>query len=245
MNKAKMSKSTGNVVNPFFAIDRFSVDVMRFFLTLRGPLGDDSNYENINIVNDYKKYLQYGVGNVYQRLMGVTRLKFRPSIDAAKNGFKTEATENDKEFEQYLQELPAVVERFMEAFNSKAALRELMDGAMKVPLSSLVSSNIKTDSLTKAQNYFHRAAPWEHKHDLTRVDRVIYNISEFLRISGILLQPFMPQKSSEILDRIGVSQDATKRGFAAAKYGADYEYGVVENPVDRRQFLFPPLMVED
>ncbi|KUL86164.1 hypothetical protein ZTR_07691 [Talaromyces verruculosus] len=227
MNKAKMSKSTGNVVNPFFAIDRYSVDVMRFFLTLRGPLGDDSNYENINIVNDYKKYLQYGVGNVYQRLMGVTRLKFRPSIDAAKNGFKTEATENDKEFEQYLQELPAVVERFMEAFNSKAALRELMDGAMK------------------AQNYFHRAAPWEHKHDLTRVDRVIYNVSEFLRISGILLQPFMPQKSCEILDRIGVSQDASKRGFAAAKYGADHEYGVVENPVDRRQFLFPPLMVED
>lgn len=141
MNRAKMSKSTGNVVNPFFAIDRFSVDVMRFFLSLRGPLSDDSNYENGNIVNDYKKYLQYGIGNVFQRLMGVTRSKFYPSIDAAKNGFEHEATENDKEFEQWLQELPSVVERFMEAFNSKAALRELMDGAMKV-LSSLVPSNI-------------------------------------------------------------------------------------------------------
>ena len=141
MNRAKMSKSTGNVVNPFFAIDRFSVDVMRFFLSLRGPLSDDSNYENGNIVNDYKKYLQYGIGNVFQRLMGVTRSKFYPSIDAAKNGFEHEATENDKEFEQWLQELPSVVERFMEAFNSKATLRELMDGAMKV-LSSLVPSNI-------------------------------------------------------------------------------------------------------
>lgn len=99
--------------------------------------------------------------------------------------------------------------------------------------------------MIKAQNYFHRAAPWEHKNDLSRVDRVIYNVSEYLRISGILLQPFMPQKSPEILDRIGVSQDASKRGFAAAKYGADYEYGLVEKPVDRRQFLFPPLMVED
>lgn len=55
----------------------------------------------------------------------------------------------------------------------------------------------------------------------------------------------MPQKSSELLDRIGVSADASKRGFAVAKYGADYEYGIVKNPVDRRQFLFPPLMVED
>uniref|UniRef100_A0A093V7Y5 methionine--tRNA ligase n=1 Tax=Talaromyces marneffei PM1 TaxID=1077442 RepID=A0A093V7Y5_TALMA len=227
MNKAKMSKSTGNVVNPFFAIDRFSVDVMRFFLTLRGPLIDDSNYENNNIVNDYKKYLQYGVGNVYQRLMGVARLKLRPSIDAAKSGFSTEANENDMEFEKYLQELPAIVDRFMEAFNSKAALRELVDGAMK------------------AQNYFHRSAPWEHKDDLTRCARVLYNVSEFLRISGILLQPFMPQKSSELLDRIGVSRDLSARGFAAAKYGADYEYGLVENPAEKRQFLFPPLMVED
>lgn len=142
MNKAKMSKSTGNVVNPFFAIDRFSVDVIRFFLTLRGPLGVDSNYENSNIVHDYKKYLQYGVGNVYQRLMGVTRSQLYPSIDAAKNGFNIKATEDDKEFEQFLQELPAVVEGFMEAFNSKAALHELMHGIMKVALSSLVSSNI-------------------------------------------------------------------------------------------------------
>lgn len=55
----------------------------------------------------------------------------------------------------------------------------------------------------------------------------------------------MPQKSSELLNRIGVSQDASKRGFAAAKYGADYEYGLVEKPVDKRQFLFPPLMVEN
>lgn len=132
MNKAKMSKSTGNVVNPFFAIDRFSVDVMRFFLALRGPLGDDSNYENSNIVNDYKKYLQYGVGNVYQRLMGVTKMELRPGIEAAKSGFATEANEDDTEFEQYLQQLPAIVERQMEAFNSRAALREIVDGAMKV-----------------------------------------------------------------------------------------------------------------
>lgn len=55
----------------------------------------------------------------------------------------------------------------------------------------------------------------------------------------------MPQKSSELLDRIGVSRDLSARGFAAAKYGADYEYGLVENPAEKRQFLFPPLMVED
>lgn len=154
MNKAKMSKSTGNVVNPFFAIDRFSVDVMRFFLTLRGPLIDDSNYENNNIVNDYKKYLQYGVGNVYQRLMGVARLKLRPSIDAAKSGFSTEANENDMEFEKYLQELPAIVDRFMEAFNSKAALRELVDGAMKVPLPPPLST------------CYHRLICWK-RHKIT------------------------------------------------------------------------------
>lgn len=132
MNKAKMSKSTGNVVNPFFAIDRFSVDIMRFFLTLRGPLDDDSNYDNGNIVNDYKKYLQYGVGNVYQRLMGLTKMQLRPSIEAARSGFATEPNEYDIEFEQYLHTFPKIVERNMEAFHSKAALREIVDATMKV-----------------------------------------------------------------------------------------------------------------
>ncbi|EED15227.1 methionyl-tRNA synthetase, putative [Talaromyces stipitatus ATCC 10500] len=226
MNKAKMSKSTGNVVNPFFAIDRFSVDIMRFFLTLRGPLGDDSNYDNSNIVNDYKKYLQYGVGNVYQRLMGLTKMQLRPSIEAARSGFTTEPNEYDIEFEQYLHTFPKIVERNMEAFHSKAALREIVDATMK------------------AQNYFHHSAPWQHKDDLSRCYRVFYNVSEYLRIAGILLQPFVPQKASEVLDRIGVRQDAVARGFGAAQYGADYEYGHAPK-VDKRELLFPPLMVED
>lgn len=63
-------------------------------------------------------------------------------------------------------------------------------------------------------------------------------------MAGILLQPFVPQSASEILDRIGVRQEAAARGFAAASYGADYEYGQVAK-VDKRDLLFPPLMVED
>jgi methionyl-tRNA synthetase len=55
----------------------------------------------------------------------------------------------------------------------------------------------------------------------------------------------MPEKSSEILDRISVSRDPSARGFAAAKYGADYEYGLIEKPAEKREFLFPPLLVED
>jgi methionyl-tRNA synthetase len=68
-------------------------------------------------------------------------------------------------------------------------------------------------------------------------------VCESLRIAGILLQPFMPQKATELLDHIGVHPDArSARGFASAVYGADVEYGRVEKTKKR---LFPPLLIED
>lgn len=146
MNKAKMSKSTGNVVNPFFAIDRFSVDIMRFFLTLRGPLDDDSNYENSQVVQDYKKYLQNGIGNIYQRLRGLTQMRLRESVDAAKAGFTTEPTELDIEFEQYLQVFPGIVDHNMGEYHPRAALREIADGIMKV-INQISNGTLRTHLL--------------------------------------------------------------------------------------------------
>jgi len=69
MNRAKMSKSEGNVVNPFFAINRFGVDVMRYYMAHDGGIIDDSDYENLFIVNRYKKDLQGGFGNLVSRVI--------------------------------------------------------------------------------------------------------------------------------------------------------------------------------
>lgn len=72
MSGKKMSKSRGNVVNPFYAMDRWGVDVMRFFMVYDGGIEDDANYENRIIVERYKKMLQGTIGNLLSR---VTRAK--------------------------------------------------------------------------------------------------------------------------------------------------------------------------
>lgn len=69
MNRAKMSKSEGNVVNPFFAINRFGVDVMRYYMAHDGGIIDDADYENLFIVDRYKKDLQGGFGNLVSRVI--------------------------------------------------------------------------------------------------------------------------------------------------------------------------------
>lgn len=64
-----MSKSTGNVVNPFFALSRFGVDPMRFYLAHDGGISDDADYSNEHIVERYRKGLQGGLGNLASRVL--------------------------------------------------------------------------------------------------------------------------------------------------------------------------------
>ena len=69
LGRYKMSKSKGIVVNPFFAINRFGVDCMRYYLALDGGIKDDSMYDNSFIIDRYKKGLQGGLGNLFSRVI--------------------------------------------------------------------------------------------------------------------------------------------------------------------------------
>ncbi len=64
-----MAKSIGNVVNPFFALDRFGVDTMRWYLAYNGGIRDDADYENAFIIEGYTKVLQGGLGNLTSRVL--------------------------------------------------------------------------------------------------------------------------------------------------------------------------------
>lgn len=79
--------------------------------------------------------------------------------------------------------------------------------------------------------------PWENPPNR---DLVLYNVAESLRIIGILLQPFMPSKSNQLLDLLRVENTVAKRGFSATAYGSDPEYGEGV----KKSLLFPPLIVE-
>ncbi|KAF9888724.1 methionyl-tRNA synthetase [Aspergillus nanangensis] len=221
INHEKMSKSTGNTVNPFFALDRFGVDTMRFFLAYQGGLAGDADYDNAYIIRDYKKLLQSGIGNLAHRTIGCSKKQLRTYIVNGTTGGLPPAQEHDLAFERIVQETPAKVATHMEELNPRAALQEIVDLA------------------EKAQKYFHAAAPWENQ---TERQRALYNIVESLRITGILLQPFMPTKSKELLDLLRVdNSDPSKRSFSAAAFGSDLDYGEGV----KKKILFPQLIVED
>lgn len=82
----KMAKSTGNVVNPFFALERYGVDTMRYYLAHDGGIWDDSDYGNHFIVERYKKGLQGGLGNLISRIATPKAWSVRKSVEAAAVG---------------------------------------------------------------------------------------------------------------------------------------------------------------
>lgn len=132
MNQEKMSKSTGNVVNPFFAIDRFGVDTMRFFLAYQGGLGSDSDYDNAFIIRDYKKILQGGIGNLAHRTIGVAKGGLRSHIIDAATDKLPEPTPRDQEHQAFLEQAPDKVAEQMENLNPRAALQEIVSIFEKV-----------------------------------------------------------------------------------------------------------------
>lgn len=130
LGRAKMSKSRGNVVNPFFALERFGVDTMRYYLAHDGGLKDDASYDNSHIIERYKKGLQSGLGNLLSRVVrGKKGWSVRRAVERGTiNEDDPSAVERHKRFE----ELPDKVAQSMEQLDPGAALHLIMNGVYSV-----------------------------------------------------------------------------------------------------------------
>lgn len=135
----KMAKSTGNVVNPFFALDRFGVDVMRYYLAHDGGISQDSDYGNRFIVERYKKGLQGGLGNLVSRVTRPKIWSVRKSVEAASVGALREPDESTTKQINMLESLPEKVSLKMKQLNPGAALQIIMDAVYEVS----VQENLK------------------------------------------------------------------------------------------------------
>ncbi|KAG9832782.1 hypothetical protein KCV05_g13319, partial [Aureobasidium melanogenum] len=248
LGKQKMAKSTGNVVNPFFALDRFGTDTMRYYMIHDGGIDNDADYDNIHIIERYKKGLQGGLGNLTARITRGKGWDVRRAIERFSGDYKSASPFGQGhareaaivEFEQLLVEFPQAVNSRMEALRPNLALKGLMD------------------NIYAANAFLQSQAPWDiaaglkkgelvdnvsSKEDAERqMDYIIFLSTEMLRLAGIMLQPVMPAKAKQLLDMLGVADD--RRGFADAQLGADKDYGVSRVPQGKGQagVLFAPLM---
>ena len=219
LGKQKMSKSTGMVVNPFFAISRFGVDCMRWYLILDGGIQDDAAYDNSFIIDKYKKGLQGGLGNLASRIARGKGWDVREAVEAN----RLSSTENlDVQFRSCLERLPMSVSVDMEEQNPGDALAKVMN--------VIYDTNI----------YLQFTKPWDLKElrNRDRLNEIIYLCSESLRICGILLQPFMPEKMNKLLDMLGVARDA--RLYNNAAFRMDRDYGLPKHSLEGQSgILFP------
>lgn len=143
LGREKMSKSTGNVVNPFFALNRYGIDVMRFYLTHDGGISQDADYNNEHIIERYKKGLYGGLGNLTSR---ITRGKgwsvARAVQTAAHGGFhEDQADQACRDQIDLLKHVPGRVKHKMDLLDIGAAIKKTMSMVYSVRriLSHLVS----------------------------------------------------------------------------------------------------------
>lgn len=249
LGRKKMSKSVGNVVNPFYAMDRFGVDTMRYYLVHDGGIETDGDYGNEQIVDRYKKGLQGGLGNLLGRITRTNRWSVRESV--VRGPLVLEDSKNSQKGDEAIEAQVAAVQNVaskaagnMEKLDPRAALHDIMD------------------VVYKTNQFLQKMEPWTVAKQLsaapttseardsnealrTRLDQAIYLSAEALRVVGILLQPVMPSKAVEVLDILGVGHG--RRTFAYAQLGADDGYGLpMKSPGKSKDLgLFPPLPVED
>jgi methionyl-tRNA synthetase len=134
LGRQKMAKSTGNVVNPFFAIDRFGVDTIRYYLAHDGGIVDDADYENSYIVEKYKKGLQGGLGNLVSRITRPKLWSVKYSIKAAHEGMLLEPDESTIQLLQLLQSVRDTVSTSFDQLNPGAALHHIMNVVYEVSI---------------------------------------------------------------------------------------------------------------
>ncbi|KAL9118112.1 MAG: hypothetical protein Q9187_005343, partial [Circinaria calcarea] len=157
----KMSKSTGNVVNPFFAIDRFGVDAMRYYLAHDGGIRDDADYENSYIVDRYKKGLQGGLGNLASRIMRGKGWNVRKAVEWSTTGNPPADGDLAKYHRALLMKLPGIVTEKMEGLNSGAALKMIMNTIYKVQLQLPSPLQHTSDPNLQTNVYMQNTQPWD------------------------------------------------------------------------------------
>ena len=183
MDGGKMSKSKGNVVDPYVLAEKFGVDALRFFLLRTFPFGSDGNFSNELLIQTINMDLANDLGNLVSRTTAMVEKYFGGTLPTER-----ENSDADDDLKQMVSTLRDRYETEMEHFQFQNALEQVFK------------------TIQRANKYIDENAPWTLAKDpanRARLATVMYNLLETIRICAVLLTPFIPDSAEKIFDQIG------------------------------------------
>lgn len=218
-NGQKMSKSLGNVVDPFILGERYGADAIRYHIMREMALGADSSFSNEIMINRINSDLANGLGNLVSRTVAMVEKYFGGTLP-------TERVSG--EFDDDLIETATALRARVDAFMDETQLNNALAEIFKV--------------VSRANKYIDETAPWVIAKDESKKARlatVLYNLLDTIRIVATLLSAFMPTTMPKALEQIGACEKC-------ATYENADKFGVLppDVTVKKGEALFPRIDVD-
>ncbi len=200
LDGGKMSKSKGNVVDPYLLAEKFGTDALRFFLLRTFPFGSDGNFSNEALINTINVDLANDLGNLVSRTTAMVGKYFGGTLPAGRRA--------DPLDEDLIAQASGLRDRYQECMEH-FAFQDALAEVFKV--------------IARANKYIDETAPWALAKDMEangpRLASVMYNLLEATRICGVLLTPFMPESMDKLFAQIGACEGC-RTWDSAAQWGS-------------------------
>ena len=186
-NAEKMSKSKGNIVDPFALCEQYGTDSLRYFLLREISFGNDGLYSDEAFIHRINSDLANDLGNLLSRSTALVNKKFNGVLMG-----EIEKSSDDDNLISLSSSLKEKVENHLDNLEFSLALAEIWN------------------VVSECNKYMNICTPWDkekYEDNPTRLSTVLYNVLEVLRIVSILIEPFMPSTSKEIQEQIGASKE--------------------------------------
>lgn len=189
----KMSKSEGNVVDPFTMVEHYGLDQVRYFLLREVPFGQDGSYSHEAIVGRINSDLANDLGNLAQRSLSMIGKNCDGKVP---------------QYGEFAAEDQAILD-------AAYGVLDVMRGAIEACQIHKALGAV-WQVVADANRYFASQEPWKlKKTDPERMNTVLYTTAEVLRVIGVSIQPFMPDSAAKLLGLLNV--DAGKRMFRVSQ----------------------------